>query len=801
MVKRLYVVLALFCMNSLAFAQERENPTFISGVYPHLTTYADNGGLVRSLNECGIGVVVPWAGKLWMVNYAAHEPLGSDHKLYSIGENMELTIHPESVGGTPAGRMIHKESNQLFLAHYAVDASGRVRAIQPTDMPGRVTAYTRHLKDPENFVYMVDMEGMIYEVHVHSLAVNKLFHKPVPGWHAKGAYVAQGRLIMSNNGEHVGGSFKRGISEEEAEAILKRIKATHPDDRGALATWDGDYWEVVERRQYTDVMGPGGLTGNESSTDPVWSIGWDKSALRLKVLDNGEWSTFLLPKAAFNNDAIHGWYTEWPRIRELAAGQWMMDMHGMFFDFPATFSKSNTAGIAPIGSHLRYIPDFTVWNDRLVLATDETSIQGNPKAGQPQSNLWFGSMDDLEEWGPGSGYGGPWIQEPVVGNAPSYPFLVNGFKERILHLVVHDQEGVSISIEVDRAGTGNWEVYQEVPVSGYTPFIFPDSFQAQWVRLRPNRDSIVSAYFHQSDRNYRSSDEGAVLFAGLADLGDTVVSGSALYAKRENRNLAVTDLKNQHREFGKEAFAFVDGKQLGEETLGHLEMKPRYWVDDASVVIESRGERLRLPKGNSAYDKPLSFGWPRDYREVQSERELANIHGTFYELPLERNELPPLFQKLRPISSHNKQIADFATWNGLLVMTGVSQGAKADTHVYRSSDGKEAVWFGGIDDLWKLGKPVGVGGPWKNTSVKAGELSDPYLMTGYDKKRLQLSADKAVEVTVEVNFDHHGYYPYKTFVLRSGETVEFEFPEGFSAHWVRLVASEDCVAMATFIYE
>lgn len=801
MVKRLSLALALWYMNSFAFAQEPETPIYISGVYPHLTTYADNGNFVGSLNECGIGVVIPWAGKLWMVNYAAHEPFGSDHKLYSIGEDMEMMIHPESVGGTPAGRMIHKESKQLFLAHYAVDASGKVRAIQPADMPGRVTAYTRHLKDPENFVYMIDMEGMIYEVNVHSLAVNKLFHKPVPGWHAKGAYVSQGKLVMANNGEHVANSLRNGISDEEAEAIIKRIKATHPDDRGVLATWDGEYWEVIERRQYTDVMGPGGLDGNDHYDDPIWSIGWDKSALRLKVLDGGDWSTYLLPKAAFNNDAIHGWYTEWPRIRELSNDQWMMDMHGMFFEFPSTFSKANTAGIAPIGSHLRYIPDFTMWNDRLVLATDETSIQGNPKAGQPQSNLWFGAMNDLKEWGPGSGYGGPWIQEPVAGNVPSYPFLVNGFKERILHLVVHDQEGVSITVEVDRAGTGNWEVYKDVTVSGYVPFIFPKSFEAQWVRLRPSRDSIVSAYFHQSDRNYRASNEGAALFAGLADLGDPVVSGSALYAKRENRNLAVTDLKNQHREFGKEAFTFVEGKQLEKGVLEHLEMKPRYWVDDASVVIESRGERLRLPKGDSAYDKPLSFGWPRDYREVQSERELANIHGTFYELPLERNELPPLFQKLRPISSHNKQIADFATWNGLLVMTGVSRDAKADAHVYKSEDGKEAVWFGGIDDLWKLGKPVGVGGPWKNTSAKAGELSDPYLMTGYDKKRLRLSADKAVDVTLEVNFDHHGYYSYRTFRLAAGDIVEFDFPEGFSAHWIRLVTSEDCVATATFIYE
>ncbi|MFL3658499.1 MAG: hypothetical protein ACJ07L_10650, partial [Opitutales bacterium] len=123
--------------------EDADSLLLISGVYPHLTTYADNGNLGNRLNECGIGAVVPWAGKLWLVNYAAHEPFGSDHKLYSIGEDLKQTIHPESVGGTPAGRMIHKESNQLLMAHYVIDQAGKVRAVSPDIMPGRITAFTR----------------------------------------------------------------------------------------------------------------------------------------------------------------------------------------------------------------------------------------------------------------------------------------------------------------------------------------------------------------------------------------------------------------------------------------------------------------------------------------------------------------------------------------------------------------------------------------------------------------------------------------------------------------------------------
>ncbi|MHB8897651.1 MAG: hypothetical protein ACYC6Y_02770, partial [Thermoguttaceae bacterium] len=375
----------LFPVRADETAAGQRTDLVISGIYPHLTTYgvySQNGAhLLAGHDECGIGAVVPWAGRLWMVNYAPHKPLGSEHKLYSVGEDMKLTIHPESVGGTPAARMIHRESNQLLIGNYLVDASGKVRVISPKAMPGRMTAIARHLVDPANKVYYCDMEGTLYEANVHTLEVTKLFQKPVPGWHAKGGYTSQGRLVWANNGESAAGNYKD---------LLVGGPAQGPEEAGVLAEWDGKDWRVIERRQYCDVMGPGGIYGAPDDRLPLWAIGWDRRSLRLKLLDGGRWSTFLLPKATHNNDPRHGWYTEWPRIREIGQGRMLMDMHGMFFDFPRTFSAADTAGLRPIARHLRYIPDFCDWNGRLVLASDETSIQGNPLAGQPQSNLWFG---------------------------------------------------------------------------------------------------------------------------------------------------------------------------------------------------------------------------------------------------------------------------------------------------------------------------------------------------------------------------------------------------------------------------
>ena len=49
--------------------------------------------------------------------------------------------------------------------------------------------------------------------------------------------------------------------------------------------------------------------------------------------------------------------------------------------------------------------------------------------------------------------------------------------------------------------------------------------------------------------------------------------------------------------------------------------------------------------------------------------------------------------------------------------------------------------MGKTDDLWSWGKPQGWGSVWHEEKVEAGEASDPYLMTGFDKKVLHLSCD------------------------------------------------------------
>jgi hypothetical protein len=92
-------------------------------------------------------------------------------------------------------------------------------------------------------------------------------------------------------------------------------------------------------------------------------------------------------------------------------------------------------------------------------------------------------------------------------------------------------------------------------------------------------------------------------------------------------------------------------------------------IDEASVlVIDDSGRRWRLPKGNEAFTDLTDAGALRICREVATERDLFNCHGTFYELPAENADG---YAKIRPVASHNFRINDYASYRGLLIMTGL----------------------------------------------------------------------------------------------------------------------------------
>jgi hypothetical protein len=794
-----------------------------SGIYPHLAYYNNE-------SECGTGAVVPWAGRLWMITYGPHLPFGSSDKLYEITPDLQQFVREESIGGTPANRMIHKESNQLFIGPYAIDSNRNVRVIPYAKMPGRHTGNARHLFYPGEKIYYGTMEEGFYEVDVKTLEVKLLYvdgnvtstkgedtsanlpNALIEGVHGKGFYSGQGVAVYSNNGE----SGQRALKEFDIES-------------GSLSEWDGKEWKMVRRNQFCEVTGPGGIYGNKNpETDPIWATGWDHKSLLLGVRDAGSWSYYRLPKASHSYDGAHGWNTEWPRIRDIGTAdkpEYLMTMHGMFWHFPGTFTSTNTSGIRPRSAYLKVIGDFTRWNDKLVFGCDDSALQeflnkrkekGNIQGpGQSNSNLWFTPMDQPDLLGPNTAEGAIWLKEKVAAKIPSEPFMFNGWPERLCWVHNAGNQPVEFIFEVDRLGNGRWETLQSVSLESgkSTSLEFTSGTQGEWIRVKTDKATTATVHFSFSGNDNRNNIPDDI-FKGLSLVSEPKSTGGLLYGLGDNRRaLGVLAGNFNQGQFTETGYYELDGnmnleKKEDPKTADFIREKiaiPQHFVtfDEASVLIEDDlGRRWRLPLGNQAFTNLTNESALRLCREVVTERDLFNCAGTFYELPANNADG---FAKIRPIGSHSFRIHDYASYRGMLIMTGLDpRSIKGNPHIIVSSDGKATVWAGVVDDLWKIGKPVGEGGPWKNSHIVAGVPSDPYLIGFYNKRSLTISHNSSKPVTFIIEAEPIGHGPWMTFkevAVNPGETFKYKFRASFQSRWIRVVSNEDCIATVWLKYE
>ncbi|MDO4570352.1 MAG: hypothetical protein Q4D38_08215 [Planctomycetia bacterium] len=819
-----FLLSSVFFAGASALAQETEKYPNFSGIYPHLAYFNKEG-------ECGTGAVVPWAGKLWAITYGPHSPFGSSDKLYEISPDKTLTIRPESIGGTHANRMIHRESNQLFIGCYVIDSSGNVRAIHSREMPGRLTGNARHLVDPARKIYVATMEEGFYEVDVDTLKVTTLYPDPhikakvsnykdiLPGYHGKGFYTAQGRVVYANNGE-------------QSPEAMRSPETTS----GCLASWDGNEWSVVLRNQFTEVTGPGGIYGNDSPNDLLWSVGWDYRSVILMVLEDGAWTKYRLPKASHCYDGAHGWNTEWPRIREINEGDnYLMTMHGTFWKFPNKFSPKNAAGIRPRSTYLKVIGDFCYWNGKIAAGCDDTAksefLNKSPfkgtlaEPGQSNSNIWFFDPSLLDRLGTPIGRGAVWFEESVDANTPSDPYLFTGYDLRGAHLYHDLGEAVQFTFEVDPLGDGTWETLKTVVVEDAAWVEFPAEQKGEWIRVKSDKKlPKAGCFFQYKNRDARPLENNAK-FAGLAapDAKDFV--GGLLWVRSDNQRLAfvaqqveagvVKSEKYYELSGDAELLPFDPSQDHGggeDGTIARIKAKvgmeplpeTLYTVDEMSVLCTIYGKRYRLPIGCDEVvrtPKPLPM---RLDREVATERDLFHCAGIFYELPaMNAGGLP----KIRPVARDGRMITDYASYRGMMVLAGIDAEALSkndNPHIVRSADGNAALWLGAIDDLWSFGKAVGHGAFWRETSVEQGVKSDPFLITGFDKKTLRLTnhSDAPVEVTLEIDVTATGVWKtYTTLSVGAGETVVHTFPDAFQAYWLRGSCDKDARMSAEIQFE
>jgi hypothetical protein len=822
------VGLAALAQIAFVFADAAEPPLQVGGIYPSLAMFNDEG-------ECGTGAVVPWADRLWVITYAPHKPDGSSDKLYEITPDLVQIVRPESVGGTPANRMIHAETGTLIIGPYLIDKERNVRVLHPSMMPGRLTGNARHLVRPEESVYFATMEEGLYEVNLRTMAVRGLIQdgnprakgtkethpatiaSELPGYHGKGLYSGQGRVVYANNGDRD-----------------KRVVTDPTTPSGALAEWKGEGdWSLVLRNQFTEVTGPGGIMGSDPNA-PIWSVGWDARSLILMMLDGGVWHKFRLPKGSHSYDGAHGWNTEWPRIREIGEGETLlMTMHGLFWRFPKTFAAKTATGIRPRSAYLKVVGDFARWNDRIVLGCDDTAKSeflnsrpmknGLAAPGQSNSNLWFVEPERLDQLGRPLAGGAVWLRDKVQARTESDPFLVAGWDQVGATLVNGGENAVGVSLEVG-SGDGRWRATRtvDVPAKGHRCIELSEARGAEWVRLVPLANGVdVSAHFTMARDEHRplfAADAVPRLFAGLAPVGawggKPGVSGGIVRVRGENmRTLQLAAIG----ESGKPMGSYVIDASLAVTPLddpkadAYAREKAAFppasavAVEEGSVlIVDASGRRWRLPKSlreSEAFDRLAKSGQVRPLREVVTERDLLNCHGTFYEVPAE-NAMG--FARVRPVASHEFAIQDFCSYRGLLMMTGVHSSAENTTRIFRSTDGKAAIWIGSVDELWDLGKPSGIGGPWAATRVTAGTVSDPYLIWGYDQRSLTMKHDSKNAVGFRIQLDVTGdglWIDYAGASVNAGETWTHTFPAALHARWIRFVANGECRATTVLRYD
>ena len=621
--------------------------------------------------------------------------------------------------------------------------------------------------------------------------------------HGKGLYSGQDRIVYGSNGQGSYNSWPPGV----------------------LMEWDGtgdttNNWTQIRRAQFDEVTGPGGIHGAAHPDDPFWALGWDHRSVLLMVRRASDgWHTYRLPKGSHTHDAPSGWYVEWPRIRDvgLGGGDYLMNQQGTFFRFPATFTPGQTAGIVPLNTFHKMVVDYADWNGRIVMGCNDASKFDSSLAGRVHSNFMFVEKDQLEDYGgPPAGFGGVWLNETVAEGEFSDALLVGGYKERTLHFAHGTDVPVQFTIEMDAAGDGNWTTYKTVTVgtNGYVYEQLPSTFAAPWLRFSVDQTVPGVSAFLTCGNGARTPDPALTASLAPADPGAPLSQGLLKVTTASDYPLQfVADVLDETWEKVGGGYYVASVGQTNPIELVKVDdpateaslrttiaTTQDFYMDDASVFMTNSGVRFRLPRSADAFDTATASGWRRGIREVVTERQIMNIHGTVYEPP--RDDSGGM-RGIRPITTHGRQIFDYTTWRGMLVIAGNLTSATNDAHYVQSDDGLVGLGFGNVDDLWRFGAPSGVGGPWKNSAVAAGVASDPYLIFGYDRKELELSHNSAspVTFTVEVDFAaDNTWHPYGEFTVLPGQTLKHVFPDGYSAHWVRLKSDTTTTATAQFAY-
>ncbi len=282
---------------------------------------------------------------------------------------------------------------------------------------------------------------------------------------------------------------------------------------------------------------------------------------------------------------------------------------------------------------------------------------------------------------------------------------------------------------------------------------------------------------------------------GYTAQGRIAVANNGFYAFGENgAGLFEYDGKAWNKLSGKPHMDVMARQDLGQVLFatGWDEASVLFWA-----LVDGKWQKYRLPKATHAMSQAWQTEWMR-IREVETEHFLMDIQGMFYELqplPFEGR-----IWGVKPICQHLRIIPDYCAYRGLFTVGGNQTTPNNDNNAVVGQP-QSGVWFGKTDDLWSWGKPAGWGGPWWKAAIRKGEPSDPFLLTGFERKMLHISADRAAVFDVEIDFMGSGeWHKYEQVKVPVEGYAKHVFPDAFSAHWIRLTPQADCTATAAFFF-
>jgi hypothetical protein len=264
-----YLLLLLAALAGCASAQQA--PIHVSGVFPTIVGTAESA---PKRSECGVGAMMAWADGLYYITYLSVPDAGNGTGLYRVDANMSQQLLA-SHSSVYANRLLVPGMQSIVIGPYVIDAQGGIRTITAL-LDVRIGGMAEHLLFPETKVYMLGMDGPLWEVDLLTLNVTQLFDL-IPALdmcnfptlcpeqpHFKAAHSMAGKLWVATN----------TYEQEDALSI---------QHGGRLAWWDGvsANWTIEERTAFVEV------TGRHNMGQVLFAMGWDDASVILRVQELG----------------------------------------------------------------------------------------------------------------------------------------------------------------------------------------------------------------------------------------------------------------------------------------------------------------------------------------------------------------------------------------------------------------------------------------------------------------------------------------------------------------------------------